>query len=319
MSTISAMPAGTQEPAALAADQATSVWRLRWLRLRANRTAMVGAGVLILLILFSAAAPLVELILGIDANKADILMRYEPAAGVHVLGMDEAGRDVLIRLMYGGQVSILVGLTTAMTAALIGTVIGVCAGYFGGRVDRVLMRITDGVIALPVLPLLIVFAAVDLQKLGFGEDFARSTTANFYRIVVIISLVAWTTIARLVRASTLAVLAREYVLAAKVQGASALHIMLRHILPNAVSPLIVACTLAVGQIILFESTLSFLGLGIAPPTASWGNMLSNAQEMIYAAPALAFYPGILILLTVMSVNLLGDGLQDAFDPKADPR
>jgi peptide/nickel transport system permease protein len=219
--------------------------------------------------------------------------------------------------MYGGRVSLAVGVLSALTAAMIGTFIGLIAGYVGGRVDRALMRITDGVIALPLLPLLIVAAAIDLTKLGLSEDVALSPAANFTRMVVIISLVLWTTVARLVRASTLAVKGREYVLSAKAQGAGAVHIMTRHILPNVVSPLIVAITLGVGQIILFESVLSFLGLGIMPPTASWGNMLTNAQELIYQAPLLAFSPGILIFATVISVNFLGDGLQDAFDPKSD--
>jgi len=170
---------------------------------------------------------------------------------------------------------------------------------------------------LPLLPLLIVFAAIDLEKLGFSEAFVRSPAANFYRIVFIIALVEWTTVARLVRASTLGLMAREYVLAARAQGAGVRHILTTHILPNTTSPIIVALSLAVGQIILLESTLSFLGLGIQPPTPSWGNMLNNAQELISKAPALAFYPGALIFMTVLSVNFLGDGLQDAFDPRSE--
>jgi peptide/nickel transport system permease protein len=179
------------------------------------------------------------------------------------------------------------------------------------------MRITDGVISLPILPLLIVFAAIDLQKLGFSEEFVRSSAANFYRIVFIIALVEWTTVARLVRASTLSLMTREFVLAARTQGASARHILTVHILPNTTSPIIVALSLAVGQIILLESTLSFLGLGIQPPTPSWGNMLNNAQELIARAPELAFYPGFLIFITVIAVNFVGDGLQDAFDPRSE--
>ena len=219
--------------------------------------------------------------------------------------------------MYGGRISLLVGFIGALSAALIGTVIGLLAGYYRGRIDAVLMRVTDGVIALPALPLLIVFAAIDLQKLGLSEEFARSGAANFYRIVIIIAAVGWPTVARLVRASTMSLMAREYVLAARAQGASAWHIMTVHVLPNTASPIIVAITLQVGAIILYESTLSFLGLGIQPPTSSWGNMLTNAQELISSAPALAFYPGTLIFLTVIAVNFFGDGLQDAFDPRAE--
>ena len=299
------------------ADKPQSVWQLRWRRLLRNRAAMLGAAVLIFLTLFAAGAPLYEKLMGVDVNDTDLLNRFSPPSAEHLLGTDEAGRDVLARLMYGGRISLLVGLFGAISAAMVGTLIGLIAGYYRGRTESVLMRITDGVISLPILPLLIVFAAIDLQKLGFSEEFVRSSAANFYRIVFIIALVEWTTVARLVRASTLSLMTREFVLAARTQGASARHILSVHILPNTTSPIIVALSLAVGQIILLESTLSFLGLGIQPPTPSWGNMLNNAQELIARAPELAFYPGFLIFITVIAVNFVGDGLQDAFDPRAD--
>lgn len=299
------------------ADRPQSVWQLRWQRLSRNRAAMFCGILLLLLMLFSFSAPLYERLMGIDANDTNLLARFGAASARHPLGTDEAGRDVVARLMYGGRISLLVGFIGALSAALIGTVIGLLAGYYRGRIDAVLMRVTDGVIALPTLPLLIVFAAIDLQKLGFSEEFARSGAANFYRIVIIIAAVGWPTVARLVRASTMSLMAREYVLAARAQGASAWHIMTVHVLPNTASPIIVAITLQVGAIILYESTLSFLGLGIQPPTSSWGNMLTNAQELISSAPALAFYPGTLIFLTVLAVNFFGDGLQDAFDPRAE--
>jgi peptide/nickel transport system permease protein len=190
------------------------------------------------------------------------------------------------------------------------------AGYAGGIADRLLMRFNDAVIALPLLPLLIVLAAVDLGKLGLPPEIATSEHVSLYRIVVIVSLFGWNTVARLVRAETLALRQREFVRAAVALGTTPRSIMWRHILPNAVSPIIVATTLSVGQIILFESTLSFLGLGIQPPTASWGNMLTNAQEVIWSAPELAVWPGLLIFLTVIAFNFLGDGLQDALDPRA---
>lgn len=299
------------------ADKPQSVWQLRWRRLLRNRAAMLGAAVLILLTLFAASAPLYEKLMGVNVNDTDLLNRFAPPSAQHLLGTDDAGRDVLARLMYGGRISLLVGLFGAVSAAMVGTLIGLIAGYYRGRTESILMRITDGVISLPILPLLIVFAAIDLQKLGFSEEFVRSTAANFYRIVFIIALVEWTTVARLVRASTLSLMTREFVLAARTQGASARHILTVHILPNTTSPIIVALSLAVGQIILLESTLSFLGLGIQPPTPSWGNMLNNAQELIARAPELAFYPGFLIFITVIAVNFVGDGLQDAFDPRAD--
>jgi peptide/nickel transport system permease protein len=181
------------------------------------------------------------------------------------------------------------------------------------------MRLTDGVIALPLLPLLIVFAALDLTKLGFSSEFAHSGAAGFWRIVFIISVVDWTAIARLVRAATLSVKERDYILAARASGAGAFYVMTTHILPNIVTPIIVAFTLTVGRVILLESVLSFLGFGIVPPTPSWGNMLNNAQELVWTAPALAIYPGLLIFVTVIAVNFLGDGMQHAFDPRSERR
>jgi peptide/nickel transport system permease protein len=213
-------------------------------------------------------------------------------------------------------VSLIVGLSAAVFSAIIGTAIGILAGYFGGRLDAFLMRLTDGVISLPLLPLLIVLAAVDLEKLGIPEAIARSEDVSLYRIVAIIALFGWTTVARLVRGATLSMRTREFVRAAEALGAGAPRVMLVHILPNVVSPIIVATTLSVGNVILLESVLSFLGLGIQPPIPSWGNMLTGAQELIWTAPALAVWPGALIFVTVIAFNFLGDGLQDALDPRA---
>ena len=285
-------------------------------RFARHRMAVAGALVLVALALSALAAPLVEVWLGIDANEVDLLARFEGRSAAHPLGADELGRDVLVRLLYGGRVSLFVALATALAAAVIGTVIGLVAGYYGSWADAVLMRVTDGVIALPILPLLIILAAVDMSKIPLVAALAETENASLYRIVLIITLVGWTTVARLVRGTALSLREREYVVAARGMGAGGFRIMATHILPNTVSPIIVATTLSVGNIILFESVLSFLGLGIQPPIASWGNMLNNAQELIYEAPALAFYPGVLIFLTVIAFNFLGDGLQDALDPKA---
>jgi peptide/nickel transport system permease protein len=201
---------------------------------------------------------------------------------------------------------------------VIGTALGLVAGYYGGSLDALLMRLADSVIALPLLPLLIVLAAVDLTKLGLPADLATSENASLYRIVFLIALVGWTTVARLVRGATLSMRTREFVRAAEALGAGAPRIMLVHILPNVVSPIIVATTLSVGNIILLESVLSFLGLGVQPPIPSWGNMLTGAQELIWSAPALAVWPGALIFVTVIAFNFLGDGLQDALDPRSIP-
>jgi peptide/nickel transport system permease protein len=285
-------------------------------KFRSRPLAVAALAILAVLVVLSFSAPLIEKALGIDANEADLLQRYQPPSAEHILGTDEIGRDVFLRLLYGGRVSLTVGFIAAVMAAALGTVIGIVAGYFGGRFDAALMRFTDGVIALPLLPLLIVLAAVDLTKLGLTA-LAQSESASLYRIIVITALFGWTTVARLVRGTTLSLKGRDFVRAAVALGARPVRIMAVHILPNAISPVIVATTLAVGQIILFESVLSFLGLGIQPPLPSWGNMLTNAQEVIWTAPHLAMYPGLLILLTVASCNLLGDVLQEILDPRAD--
>ena len=292
---------------------------LFWRRFRRHRLALASGGVLVVIVLAALAAPLGEALLGFEVNRVDLFNQYAPPDAAHPLGTDEAGRDVLLRLLYGGRISLLVGLVAAVGAATIGTAIGLVAGYYGGRLDTLLMRTTDGVIALPILPLLIVLAAIDLTRLGLPPAVVNSESVSLYRIVFIIAIVGWTTVARLVRGATLSVRTREFVRAAEALGARPARIMLRHILPNVVSPIIVATTLSVGAIILLESVLSFLGLGVQPPVASWGNMLSNAQELITRAPRLAVLPGLMIFITVMAFNFLGDGLQDALDPRATRR
>jgi peptide/nickel transport system permease protein len=286
-------------------------------RFRRHKLAIISAGVLSVMVVLVIAAPLFEQWLGVGANDVDLFKRMLPPTSGHPLGTDELGRDVLLRLLYGGRVSLFTGLTAAVFAATIGTVIGLFAGYFGGRLDAVLMRLTDSVIALPLLPLLIVLVAIDLNKVGLPPSIVESEAVSFYRIVFIVAVTGWTTVARLVRGATLSLKEREFVMAARGVGASNLHIMFRHILPNLLSPIIVAVTLSVGGVILLESVLSFLGLGIQPPMASWGNMLTNAQQLIWEAPMLAVYPGLLIFVTVICFNFFGDGLQDAFDPKAE--
>ena len=272
---------------------------------------------LILLVVIAAAsfaAPLVNTMLGIDPNVVDLLDRLSGPSLAHPLGTDELGRDVLLRLLAGGRVSLVIGVAAALAAAALGTLIGLTAGYLGGWTDRVLMRGTDAMIALPLLPLLIVLAALDLNKLGLPARLIQSDEISVVRIVALAVLVGWTTAARLVRGAALVTRNRDFVRAARSLGAGVPHVLWLHILPNVLAPLIVATTLSVGDVILFESVLSFLGLGVQPPLSSWGSMLSNAQELITAAPLLAVYPGLMIFLTVVACNLLGDALQRRLDP-----
>lgn len=295
-----------------------SVWQLRWDRFRQHKAGMASLALLTLLVLFSAAAAFVEYSLGIDANVTDLMSRFQPPAPGHWLGTDEAGRDELVRLMYGGEISLTLAFLATLVGGVFGVAIGVTAGYFGGWVDGALMRSTDSMIALPLLPLLIVLAAIDLTKFGVSPEFAHSGAAGFWRMVVIIALVDWTQIARVVRAQTLLIRKADYIAAAIASGGSPVYVMFAHILPNLAAPITVAATLTIGRVVLFESVLSFLGFGVVPPTPSWGNMLSNAQELITVAPALAIYPGLLIFATVIAVNLIGDALQQALDPGSDP-
>jgi len=285
-------------------------------RLARQPAAFASLVVLVVLAALSLGAPLVADLLGHDPAMVDLLNRLAPPSPAHPLGTDELGRDLLVRLLHGGRVSLAVGLAAALAAAAIGTTIGLVAGYAGGRIDATLMRLTDGIIALPVLPLLIVLSAIDPAKVGLPGWFIDSEVASLYRLVLIIALFGWTTVARLVRGTVLALRERDFVTAAVAVGASPARIMVVHLLPNVVSPILVATTLSVGGVILVESVLSFLGLGIQPPVASWGAMLTNAQELLTTAPHLAIWPGLLIFVTVIACNLLGDGLQAVLDPQA---
>lgn len=282
-------------------------------RLRRDRPALFGLAVLAVLVGGALLAPSLMQ----DPEAMDLGALFAPPSAEHWLGTDELGRDVLSRLAHGGRVSLAVAAATALLAAVFGTGLGLLAGYHGGRLDAALMRLTDGVMALPLLPLLIVLAAIDPAKLGIPPERMGEEAFAIGRIVAIIAAIGWTTVARLVRAQTLSVKARDYVRAATAIGATPRRIMRRHILPNVASPIVVATTLSVGNIVLIESALSFLGLGIRPPLASWGNMLTGAMNVVWSAPEQALWPGLGIFLTVLSCNLVGDGLQRALDPRGD--
>ena len=271
------------------------------------------------MIALSLAAPLLADLRGIDPTLTDLPRRLEPPSAHFWLGTDDLGRDLFQRLLNGGRVSMLVGVVGALLSAVLGAIIGVVSGYVGGKTDDLVMRFTDGVISLPTLPLLIVLAAIDPAKVGIPASIAQSETFSLYRIVAIVALTGWTTAARLVRAETLSLKQRDFARAARALGAQPLRIMFRHILPNAAGALVVATTMSAGALTLVESTLSFLGLGIQPPAASWGNMLTGAQELLQTAPMQAVWPGLLIFLTVIAFNFLGDGLQDALDPRSERR
>ncbi len=259
-----------------------------------------------------AAIRLLDIDPEIKTDLRNIAKKFET---YHVFGTDELGRDVLMRLIYGTRISMGVGVLVAVFSALFGLVIGAIAGYYGGAIDSILMRITDSLLSLPTIPVLIVICAIDLQKLPFVSQILSSGNESILKLVFILCLFSWMSVALLVRGSILSLREREFILASKTLGATDFTIITRHMFPNVIAPLLVSVTLGVGESILFEAALSYLGLGIQPPTPSWGNMLFNAQELIYQAPFLAILPGILILLVTISFNYVGDGLQDAIDPK----
>ena len=287
---------------------ARSVWR----DFRSHRLALVSAAVLGVLALLAVGAPLISAhVTGHVYDATDLTNLYAKPSMRHWFGADELGRDVFTRILYGGRVSLAFGIIAALASAVLGIAIGASAGYHGGWIDNLLMRFTDSLLSLPILPLMIILSAVDLEKvLGLPPGDYLSVV----RLIAIIVFFNWMIMARLVRAAVLRQKQCEFVEASRAMGAGDLRLLWLHILPNCAGPIIVTATLSVGNIILYESVLSFLGLGIVPPTPSWGNMLNNAQEYLRSAPYLAIYPGVFILLTVMAFNFLGDGLRDALDP-----
>lgn len=265
------------------------------------------AGLLLLLalVLAATAAPLATAWLGHDPFLPDLFNRFEPPSATHPLGTDDLGRDILLRLLHGARVSLVVGMMAALAATLIGTVVGLLAAWRGGWLDAALMRLADGLLALPALPLLVILAALDPAVVGLPRGEAA---ADMLRIAALLAAFGWVGVARLVRATALSVLARDFVRAARALGVSEARVLWHHVLPQLSAPIAIATALAVGGAVLSESVLSFLGLGIAPPAPSWGNMLANAQELVFQAPLAALWPGLAILLTVLGCNLVADGI-----------
>ncbi len=278
---------------------------LTWRYFRRHRLAMAGSAVLLLLLLGVTIAPLAA---RYEAGTTHILDRYLPPSPAHPLGTDGLGRDMFLRAMAGGRVSLLIGLLGMLLAITIGTTIGASAGYYGGVADNLLMRLADIMLTMPTL-----FVAILLTQL-LRAGVIPLLKAGIVPIVMVVAVTSWMGVARLVRASFLSLKQKDFVTAAHMVGAGNLRVIMRHILPNAMSPIIVAATLRVGAAIITESGLSYLGFGVQPPTPTWGNMLQHAQSELDYAPWTAIFPGLFIFLTVISVNYIGDGLRDALDP-----
>lgn len=271
--------------------------RLYWKRLKQNRLALAGLGVIGLLVLVALTAPH---LVPHDPIHQELLHRLEAPSRAHPLGTDDLGRDVLARLVYGTRISLTVGLVAVGISVAIGTLLGLLAGYYGRWVDAFLMRAVDTMLSVPTIFLI-------LAVIAFLEP-------NIYNVMAVIGLTAWPGLTRLVRGECLSVRERDFVQAATVVGLSTPRILVWHLLPNVIAPILVSATLGVGGAILTESALSFLGLGVQPPTPSWGNMLTLGRDYLHLAWWLSLFPGLAILMTVLAFNLLGEGLRDVLDP-----
>ena len=270
-----------------------------WAKFTRNRLASGSAVVIVLLVLLTLGASWVA---PRDPLYIDMGHKFaRPGEAGFLLGADELGRDVLSRLLHAGRVSLAVGLVTALIAVTVGSVLGGVAGYYGGTVDAFIMRLADVLLSMPAIFLLLALSA-----------FLRPSV---FSITLIIGLTSWMSVTRLVRGQILSLKEQEFVLAARAIGANDRRLIFRQLLPNALPPVLIAATLTVATAILLESSLSYLGYGIQPPTASWGNMLNNAQTYVLYAPWVAVYPGLMITVTVLSFNFAGDGLRDALDPR----
>jgi peptide/nickel transport system permease protein len=287
----------------------TSLTAEAWRRFRRHRLAVIGAVILMVMVVAVLVGPLVY---RVPIDEIDFKAKLKGPSWAHPLGTDDLGQDVLARMLYGGRISLAVGLSAMLIAIIVGTAVGALAGFMGGSADHVLMRVTDLFLSLPGLPLLllIVYLFRDALKKALGPE-----VGVFVLIVAVIGGLRWMPVARLVRAQFLSLREKEFVEAARGLGAPPLRQMLRHILPNSVGPVIVAGTIDVAAAIIAESSLSFLGLGFPPDIPTWGRILFDAKDNLDFAPHWALFPGTAIFLTVLSINYIGDGLRDALDPR----
>ncbi|MBV9169139.1 MAG: ABC transporter permease [Chloroflexi bacterium] len=283
-----------EQQAPVTIRRSTRIWR----ELRQNRLAAAGAAFLVLIVLAAACAPLLS---HYDPAKQDLLSRLDPPSASHWLGTDEVGRDVFSRLAFGARISLFVALLGTAGGVIIGTVVGLICGFFGGWTDTLLMRIVDVMYAFPGVLLVILIVSV----LG----------PSLWNLILALMIWGTPTLSRIVRASVLSLKAEDYVLAARTIGANRARLMLTHLLPNAMAPIIVYATLGVAGSLLTAAGLGFLGLGVQPPTPEWGAMLSDGREYVISAPYLVTFPGLLIFLTVLALNFIGDALRDALDPR----
>jgi peptide/nickel transport system permease protein len=302
-------------------------WQLAWRRFRKHKMAVVALGGLIVVFAYiwlggfafarGMCAPTGKYVTGeAYANCNDTSIKLQPPSREHLFGTDTIGRDILARTIYGGQISLSIGIFAAFVEVLLGVLVGAVAGYFGRRVDDILMRITEAMLIIPSLFLLIVTAKALGGKVPEMQLLGRSLSGSVVVIILVIGFTSWMYLARIVRANVLSLKELDFISASRALGVSDARIIFKHLLPNTIAPIIVSATLGVSGAILSEAYVSFLGLGVQTPTASWGNMLDSSVKYIQTAPWLWFFPGLLILLTVLCINFIGDGLRDALDPRS---
>lgn len=291
-------PVPDQDGPTVSAHTEISQRRRTWRRFSRHKPALVGLAFIVLLIIIAVFA---DALAPYDPVRSSLRLRGASPTWEHPFGNDDVGRDILSRIIYGARIALIVGMGATSIAVAIGTIVGATAGYFGGVVDTIISRFIDTLMAFPIMALLLTMSAV------FGP--------SLINVILIIGTTFWASYARIVRAEVLSLREQDFVTAARASGASNRQIILRHIVPNAVGPVIILASLAIGSVIIFESALSFLGMGIARPTPSWGTMLSDGREHIQNYPHIAIAPGLAIALTVLAFNLVGDGLRDALDPR----
>jgi peptide/nickel transport system permease protein len=275
-------------------SQMTVIWR----RFRKHRLALIS---LIFIVLLLAVAILAPWLMPYPYDEIDVPNAFAPPSSEHLMGTDQLGRDVLSRLMWGTRISLYVGIAATLLGQIFGVFVGAVSGYYGGRVDSLLMRLVDFFLTLPSLPLLLVLSVI--------------LAASVNTVIIILAILGWMGAARLVRGVVLSLREQEFIEASHALGMSDWKIIFRHMIPNSMAPVIVSITLGIGTTIIVEAALSFLGFGVRPPTPSWGNMLNRVQDYILMNPLLAVYPGLAIFLTVLAFNFMGDGLRDALDPR----
>lgn len=298
VSSLSSSPPLTLEPETAHRSEWGQIWR----RFRANRLAVLGLFVIILLVLLALFA---EFVAPYDPTYQLRGMRGAIPSTEHWLGTDYNGRDLLSRVIFGARIALLVGLGATVLSVVIGVIVGAVAGYFGGWTDTTLSRLIDTLMSIPVLALLTLLSAVLRDK----------NIPSIMLTIFVIGFTGWARFARVVRADVLSLKSRDFVIAARASGVKPLRIIFRHILPNILGPVIVLASLGIGGIIILEAALSFLGLGVRPPTPSWGVILSDGRQYITTYPHIVISPGVMIVITVLAFNFLGDGLRDALDPK----